>query len=54
VLVIGDPRVMNKRYGKTFIKSLPEMTVTQSLQAVQKFYTDIRKGDIRQDEEVEA
>lgn len=43
VLVIGDPRVMSKRYGKSFIKSLPEMPVTQSLQAVQGFYKNIRQ-----------
>lgn len=45
VLVIGDPRVMSKRYGKTFIKSLPEMPVTQSLQAVEQFYQTIREND---------
>lgn len=45
VLVIGDPRVMNKRYGKTFISSLPEMPVTQSLKAVEKFYQTIRQHD---------
>ena len=45
VLVIGDPRIVNKRYGKTFIKSLPEMPVTQSIQAVEGFYQTIRQQD---------
>lgn len=45
VLVIGDPRIMTKRYGKTFIKSLPEMKVTQSIQAVEGFYKTIRQQD---------
>ena len=45
VLVIGDPRVINKRYGKTFIKSLPDMPVTQSLQAVEGFYKKVREED---------
>lgn len=43
VLVIGDPRIMSKHYGKTFIKSLPDMKVTQSLQAVEVFYKNIRE-----------
>ena len=45
VLVIGDPRILSKRYGKTFIKSLPEMPVTQSIQAVEGFYQKIRQQD---------
>ncbi len=45
VLVIGDPRIMSKRYGKTFIKSLPDMKVTQSIQAVEGFYKTIRQQD---------
>ena len=45
VLVIGDPRIINKRYGKTFIKSLPEMPVTHSIQAVEGFYKTIRQHE---------
>ena len=45
VLVIGDPRIISKRYGKTFIKSLPDMPVTQSIQAVEGFYQKIRQQD---------
>ncbi|MDH5393205.1 MAG: ATP-dependent DNA helicase, partial [Gammaproteobacteria bacterium] len=43
VLVIGDPRIIHKQYGKMFIKSLPEMPVTQSIQAVEGFYQQIRQ-----------
>jgi len=45
VLVIGDPRLINKRYGKTFIESLPDMPVTRSIQAVEGFYQTIRQAD---------
>ena len=37
VLVIGDPRLMGKGYGKIFLKSLPAMPVTRSFEDVDKF-----------------
>ncbi|MGB5603067.1 MAG: ATP-dependent DNA helicase [Gammaproteobacteria bacterium] len=39
VVMIGDPRITNKSYGRIFINSLPEMPVTSRLDEVEKFYT---------------
>jgi ATP-dependent DNA helicase DinG len=38
VLMIGDPRLVSKPYGKTFLKSLPEMGVTSDLGEVETFF----------------
>ena len=38
VLVICDPRVLTKRYGRRFIDSLPPMPVTRQLHDVQQFF----------------
>lgn len=38
VLMIGDNRIKTKRYGKTFIQSLPDMPSTTRLTDVQAFY----------------
>ncbi len=39
LLVICDPRLLNKPYGKVFIRSLPAMTKTQDLDVVRKFFS---------------
>jgi ATP-dependent DNA helicase DinG len=39
VLMICDPRMVSKPYGKTFLKSLPEMGVTSDLNEVEEFFT---------------
>ena len=38
VLMLGDPRLLSKRYGKLFINSLPSMPMTQDQQDVDAFY----------------
>lgn len=38
VLVIGDPRLKTKQYGKLFIQSLPPMPVTHDLAQVKQFF----------------
>ena len=38
VLMIGDNRIKTKRYGKTFVQSLPDMPTTTRLTDVQAFY----------------
>jgi len=38
VVVIGDPRITGKTYGKIFLNSLPAMPVTSQLEDVEKFY----------------
>jgi ATP-dependent DNA helicase DinG len=39
VLVICDPRLISKSYGKIFVSSLPPMTKTRDLGVVQRFFT---------------
>ncbi len=41
VLVVCDPRLINKPYGKIFVKSLPPMTKTQDLEVVKRFFTHV-------------
>ena len=38
VLVLCDPRLTGKSYGRVFMDSLPDFTVTRSLQEVQAFF----------------
>ena len=38
VLVICDPRLYSKSYGKVFLKSLPAMAVTRQLEHVNEFF----------------
>ena len=38
VVVLGDPRLVNKAYGKIFLNSLPPMPVTSKLEDVRAFY----------------
>jgi ATP-dependent DNA helicase DinG len=45
LLVICDPRVRTKFYGKRFLKSLPDMPVTQDEQEALKFLANLRKHD---------
>ncbi|MEJ2610856.1 MAG: ATP-dependent DNA helicase [Candidatus Thiodiazotropha sp.] len=39
VLVICDPRLLSKPYGKLFIRSLPPMTKTRDLKVVERFFS---------------
>jgi len=39
VVVIGDPRITGKTYGKIFLNSLPAMPVTSRLEDVERFYS---------------
>ncbi len=41
LLVVCDPRLINKPYGKIFIRSLPPMTKTQDLEVVKRFFTHV-------------
>jgi len=38
LLVICDPRVITKRYGKKFLDSLPPMTLTRQMHHVTQFF----------------
>jgi ATP-dependent DNA helicase DinG len=37
MFVLGDPRVFNKSYGKTFIRSLPGMPITRNVEEAEEF-----------------
>lgn len=38
VLVLGDPRIASKGYGRTFVRALPPMRRTRDLSVVQRFF----------------
>jgi ATP-dependent DNA helicase DinG len=38
VLMLGDPRLLNKPYGRLFINSLPNMPLTRDIEDVRAFY----------------
>lgn len=40
IVVIGDPRLKSKAYGRIFLNSLPPMPVTDQLQTVEAFFTE--------------
>jgi ATP-dependent DNA helicase DinG len=50
VLVICDPRLISKPYGKIFVRSLPPMTKTRDLDVVKRFFalahtSSVSEGD---------
>jgi ATP-dependent DNA helicase DinG len=38
VLMLCDPRILSRSYGKVFLNSLPDMPRTRSLADVQRFF----------------
>ncbi|HEY5603901.1 MAG TPA: ATP-dependent DNA helicase [Gammaproteobacteria bacterium] len=42
VLMLCDPRLRSKAYGKIFLKNLPRMTVTGELDAVENFFAALK------------
>lgn len=50
VLVLADPRLIEKSYGKTFLNSLPGMTRTRKLEVIQRFFTMIAETGFKQRE----
>ena len=38
ILVICDPRLYSKSYGRVFLKSLPDMDVTREFEPVKEFF----------------
>ena len=41
VVMIGDPRLKQKSYGRIFLNSLPAMPVTSDVSDVEKFFSDL-------------
>lgn len=46
VLVLCDPRLLNKPYGKVFLRSLPPMPITQDIETVASFFESKRTQQI--------
>ena len=44
LLVICDPRLMNRPYGKVFLRSLPQMPITQDHGIVESFFVSEKQG----------
>ena len=44
VLMICDPRLKTKSYGRIFLKSLPEMSQTNRLEDVESFFAAHENG----------
>ena len=42
VLVLCDPRLVSRGYGRLFLASLPGMAVTREMDEVAGFFTDCR------------
>jgi ATP-dependent DNA helicase DinG len=45
VLMLCDPRLLSKSYGKVFLKSLPPMPVTRELADAERFFAARRRRD---------
>ena len=45
VLVLCDPRLSSKGYGKVFIQSLPAMPITQEFDDVTRFFKRINQSN---------
>ena len=46
VVVLMDPRIKTKNYGKSFIKSLPPMTISESEDSILNFLSEIDDSEI--------
>ncbi|MHB8535809.1 MAG: ATP-dependent DNA helicase [Sulfuricaulis sp.] len=44
VLVLCDPRLLSKGYGKTFLASLPPMPLTRTLEDVERFFAPAKRA----------
>ena len=46
VVMIGDPRIKQKFYGRVFLNSLPTMPVTSDVKDVESFYKHVAAADV--------
>ncbi len=54
VVAILDPRVMTKRYGQTFLKSLPNCRITTEIEEVRAFVENLDADEPAEDEQAET
>jgi ATP-dependent DNA helicase DinG len=45
VVMLGDPRLKQKSYGRIFLNSLPDMPVTSDIKDIEKFYREKTEKD---------
>jgi ATP-dependent DNA helicase DinG len=50
VLMLCDPRLISRSYGRVFINSLPGMSRTRKLDTVQRFFTHLQQRKQTSDE----
>ena len=48
VVMIGDPRLKQKSYGRVFLNSLPAMPVTSDVKQVERFFDSILADEMSQ------
>lgn len=46
VLMLCDPRLTNKGYGRIFLKNLPEMPVTRDVKEVERFFAQLAREEV--------
>ena len=46
VVMIGDPRLKQKAYGRIFLNSLPEMPVTSDVKDVENFFSALQGAEV--------
>jgi len=54
VVMIGDPRLKQKSYGRIFLNSLPSMPKTSDIKQVEQFFSGISERNIRQADTAES
>ena len=54
VVMLGDPRLKQKSYGRVFLNSLPPMPVTSEIKVVEQFFKQIKDSEITDVEVSEA
>ena len=45
IVMIGDPRLKQKSYGRIFLNSLPAMPITSDIKDVENFFKNIKSAD---------
>ena len=46
VLMLCDPRLKSKSYGKIFLKNLPNMDLTSDLSLVEQFFSEMKLAEL--------
>ena len=52
VMMLCDPRLLSKSYGKTFLRNIPPMKMTRSLADIQSFFNNIKNDHVEKNAEI--